>query len=280
MFRVSLFALVAILSCCRPAEAPAQAGVRPQPDGVASYERPRALAAARKSGTPAPSLVVLERDPWRFVLGSDSPSFALYEDGTFIRSTPNGFVSGRLTPARREELFMSVSAAALRPFHGHYEATAWTDQPMEQLLLYDGAGPVFISVYGSLELPEVRSKIPSAVVAAFDRVKTFNVPGAHPWLPEKIEVMVWAYEYAPEASVQWPSHLPDLNDPDTVRRGEVFSIFVPASSLDDVRAVLARQKEKGAIEINGKKWAASIRFPFPHERLWMGSNREIGTDPE
>ena len=273
-------ALAALLTSCNSPEAPGQAEVRVQRDQVQFFERPRAVAAARKSNTPMPELVLLESDPWQEVIGSDSPSFAIYEDGTVIRRRGNGFVSTRLPPAMREKLLKSVSVEALRPFHGHYQAATSTDQPTEQLLFYGSAEPVFISVYGWLKDPEVRSIVPSQVVAAFDRIKAFNPPVEHQWLPAEIEVMVWPYEYAPEASIEWPRDLPDLNDPDTVRRGDSFSIFVSASKLDEVRAILARRKEKGAIEINGKKWAASIRFPFPHEQLWMAPNQELGGSGE
>jgi hypothetical protein len=100
------------------------------------------------------------------------------------------------------------------------------------------------------------------------------------WLPQNIEVMVWPYEYAPEASIDWPRDLPNLDDPSTVSRGDLFSIFVPAAKLEKVQTVLARRKEKGAIVINGKKWAAGIRFPFPQEQLWMAPNQELGASGE
>lgn len=279
MRRAFLIALLAILSCCHSPKAPSRNEVRPQRDQVQFFERPRALDAARKSKAPMPTLVLLESDPWRDVIGSDSPSFALYEDGTVIRRKGNGFVSTRLTPAATKMLLKTVSVEAMRPFYGYYDATEWTDQVTEELLLYRSAKPVFISVYGSLRTPEVRSKIPPEVVAAFDKIKAFNLQGKR-WLPEKVEVMVWPYEYAPDTSTEWPRDLPDLHDASTVRRGDSFSIFVPSSKLDEVMSVLARRKERGAIEIGGKKWAASVRFPFPQEQLWMSPNDEVATSKE
>jgi hypothetical protein len=159
-----------------------------------------------------------------------------------------------------------------------YEGTGATDQPIEDLLLYHGPKPGLISVYGSLESPEVRAKIPPEIVRAYDRLKAFNPPDSTEWLPDRVEVMVWPYEYAPEPSIQWPKDLPDLNDARAVKRGDSFSIFVPSSKLPELRAFLARRNEKGAIDINGKKWAASIRYPFPAERLWMTPNPEVEAD--
>ena len=36
------------------------------------------------ANNPTPLIVLIERDPWLMVIGSDSPSFALYDDGTLI----------------------------------------------------------------------------------------------------------------------------------------------------------------------------------------------------
>ncbi|RST31346.1 hypothetical protein HMF7854_11220 [Sphingomonas ginkgonis] len=163
---------------------------------------------------------------------------------------------------------------ALHPLYGHYDADTATDQPEENLLVYRGDKPTFISVYGSLKTPEVRSQVPAPIVTLYDTLKNVNLRPNAEWLPDRIEVMVWPYNYAPDASTKWPTNLPDLNDPRTIKRGDSFSIYIPSSKLAEVRALLARRTEKGAIKINGKKWAASIRFPFPTERLWLAPNPE------
>ena len=86
--------------------------------------------------------------------------------------------------------------------------------------------------------------------------------------------MIWPYEYAPEASIVWPKNWPGLHDVSTVKRGDSYSIFVPSADYAAVRHFLDTEKEKGAVEIGGKKWAVSIRMPFPGERSWMGRSGE------
>lgn len=263
------------ISCiaCTPAK---QATVQPQPDQVLFFERPLTLAAARKSNEPSPLVVLLERDPWLMVVGSDSPAFALYEDGTVIRRTSTGFRKSRLTGKELGQLLAGLNLEAMPPLYGRYEAEDSTDQPEQDLLIYQGNKPVFISVYGSLDQPEVRSKIPKAIVAAYDALKAFDHSPSREWLPDNIEVMVWPYEYAPEPSIKWPEEWPGLNDPNTVERGESsFSIYMPSARLGDVRAFLDRRSAKGAVEIDGRKWSASIRFPFPQEKLWMAPHPEL-----
>lgn len=281
-----LLAAVSVLACfaCSSAkQAPAKhdpaqqqtTTLQPRRDQVRFYERPATLDAVRTSGEPIPAVVLIQRDAWADVLGSDSPLFALYEDGTVIWRKANGFRATRLSPSGVQRLIGSLNPDALRALYGRYQGEQGTDQPEEDLLLYRGDKPTFISVYGSLDNQYVRTSVPALIATAYDWLKAFNPPSSAAWLPERIEVMLWPYEYAPDASVEWPKDLPDLRDARTVKRGDSFSIFVPSSKLQEVRALLARRKEKGAIKINGRKWAAGIRFPFPTERLWMAPNPEI-----
>lgn len=165
----------------------------------------------------------------------------------------------------------------MRPFEnpelaalaGGYDAALATDQPDNRLLVYGENDPFYISVYGSLADKSVRARLPRAVTDAFDRLRNFQALDARAWLPDKVEVMVWPYEYAPDRSIVWPQRWPDLADATTRKRGDAYSIFIPSAELPALKAFLASGTEKGAVEIDGKKFAASIRFPFPHESLWM-----------
>ncbi|MBO9622650.1 MAG: hypothetical protein J7500_08050 [Sphingomonas sp.] len=164
--------------------------------------------------------------------------------------------------------FDAFDRRELRNLSGRYEADDATDQPGNDLLIYDRDTPFYISVYGSLENQSVRLKLPEAVVVSFDRLIKFSSSNARAWLPSVVEVMVWPYEYAPDRSIFWPERWPGLKAPTTRKDGDSYSIFLPSSELPALKAFLATRKEKGAVEIDGHKWAASIRLPFPHEALW------------
>lgn len=273
--------MLTLLSCCmgcspgKPTAVETKA-VEPKPDQVLFYERPQTLAAVRKSDLPSPLVVLLDRDPWAEVVGSDSPAFALYVDGTVIQRNATGFSTTRLTDGERKNLLDGLNLRALSRSYGRFEAEDATDQPEQDLLIYQGEKPVFVSVYGSLKDPGVRSKIPKEVAAAYDTLSAIKLPRGRSWLPENVEVMIWPYEYAPDPSIRWPQNWPGLNDPKTVRRGEdSFSLYMPSAKLADLSALLSRRSEKGAVEIDGRKWAASIRFPFPQETLWMAPHPEL-----
>lgn len=205
------------------------------------------------------------------VVGSDTPRFVLYDDGLAIWKTDAGYASATLTRSDAQALLASMDADSLAGLERSYVAARATDQPTSFLLVHRGGALLTTSVYGDLEHKSTRAVVPAPVVAAFDRLIGFDHPAAASWLPEKVEVMIWPYEYAPDPSTQWPADWPDLKAADTVDRGEEsYSLFVPAADLPRLQALLASMKPKGAMQINGRKWAVSIRYPFPAEDRWMG----------
>ena len=267
---VVLWLLTATVAGCRDA-APAEKTVLVKADkaGTGFFDRPKALAAVRTSSTPAPLVVMTQSNPWRMVIGSDSPSFALYSDGTAIFQTRTGFRSVKLNRTQADDLVRTFEDPALAALSGEYRAANASDQPDNALLIYGSTPPVYITVYGSLTNASVRSKLPSSVLKAYDRLRGFSASGSRPWLPEAVEVMLTPYKNAREPSIAWPKRWPHLNDPTTRQRGDSYSIFLPSAELPALRVFLARRATKGAIEIDGRKWAAHIRLPFPHEALWM-----------
>src|SRR5215813_12584096 len=56
-----------------------------------------------------------------------------------------------------------------------------------------------------------------------------------------------------------------------MQRDESYSIFLAGNLLPQLRSFLATRRTKGAVEVNGKKWAASYRFVFPSEPMWRGA---------
>ena len=116
--------------------------------------------------------------------------------------------------------------------------------------------------------------MPPSVTSAYEKLVKFDHPAATNWLPVKIELMIWPYEYAPEASIIWPKDWPGLDSQDTIKRGDGFSIYLPATEYSRLIEFLKRRNEKGAVLIGGKKWAADVRFPFPREAEWMREHAE------
>ncbi|MDQ0469608.1 hypothetical protein [Labrys wisconsinensis] len=245
-----------------------------QPNQVSLFNRPETLAKAKKIGTPIPVLVLLRSSPRVSVIGSQSPSFALYEDNRLIYWADQRYKSVELSENERSNLLQTLNFSSLANLNGGYAGSDSTDQPETTILVYGWKNPFFISIYGSLDSRSVRSKIPDAVINAYDTLLSFSHPRAEEWLPADIEVMIWPYEYAPEPSIEWPSHWPGLDDRNTVKRGDGYSIFMPSAELQALQIFLGSQRPRGAVEIGKKKWSVGVRIPFPHENLWMGRSTD------
>lgn len=237
------------------------------------FDRPITLAEVRASSEPAPEIVLMERDPWLSVVGSDSPTFVLYENGLVIYRDGESLKSARLSQEEHENVRNSVAALNHPRWTGSYHVALASDQPDNDLLLYLDQ-PVYLSVYGSLNDDAVLAVLPTHLREALSKLRSFTHSNAREWLPDKIEVMLWPYDNAPDQSIIWSTDWPGLGDPDTRTRGDSYSIFVPSAKLNDIQQFLATKRERGAIEIDGRKFAAGLRIPFPHERLWMAPNNE------
>lgn len=256
-------ALVAAVSIGLPPQSSAQEG-----DCSGRLEAASGAEAGR------PVLVLVEVDPWLMVIGSDSPKFALYDDGLVIYRAGASYKQARLDAAQIKAIRDGVRVGALACHIGSYVASTASDQPEESIFVGRGGGLSGISVYGALKGDKAREKIPAPIVEAFDRLSTYSNADAQDWLPANIEVMVWPYEYAPDQSIIWPTKWPGLNASGSVTRGDGYSLFVPSSDYNELTDFLKTRRTKGAVEIGGKKWAVSLRFPFPQESSWMREARQ------
>ncbi len=237
---------------------------------------------------PKPLLVVLAQNPWLMVIGSDSPTFALYDDGTVIcpREKPtleDPFQTRKVSDAKRKaEELLSFDVGKMKDF---YELTAWTDQvttviwtPTKKIVIYgDWRKPHEIGHGTDRSLKDIDDRdrkmfesLPAEIRDALLRIDRERSVAGTRWFPTTIEVMLWPYEYAPDASIIWPKDWPGLGAKDTQKRGEdSFSVFLPSEKLSELRKLLDTRKARGAVLIDGKKMAESHRFPFPGEKAWM-----------
>jgi hypothetical protein len=225
-------------------------------------------------GTPTPLLMLTEFDPWNMVLGSDSPSFVLYDTGLVIVLSENAsgefeYVSVQLSPAERNELFESLAGdweqrQTFFELESYYDLTLATDQPTSTIYLFDTfGGGHSVSVYGELHGNDSiagSESAPEAFLRLYDAISAYDAKFARPWLPDYFEVIVWEYDYSDP--VDWPSDFPDLDDPATVERDSVYSLYIPIEDLSRFQSLV---DDAVAIRMNGQTWAFSVRYPLPHE---------------
>jgi hypothetical protein len=243
-----------------------------------------------------PLLVLIEQDPWATVIGSDTPRVAIYDDGTLIylvRPKKERPYYNRATLNKQElrELFEKMdvpnSFAKLKSFYDIRPNV--TDLPTIDFYYFADGQEKAVSVYGFV--PEGK-KMPAYTVFP-DETKPDDLPDAfkkahsvltslsptksEKWIPEELELMIWPFDYAKE-SVAWPKGWPAISDPKTRKRNESYSLYMPGTKLDELRSFL--NSNKGAVELDGKKWALSFRFVFPGEAIWRKALTETSAESQ
>jgi hypothetical protein len=204
------------------------------------------------------------------VVGSDSPTFLLYENGTVIYLRDSAYVSTKLSPTEVESFVGGLGRDNLVRLKDSYTISEWTDQPTSVLSVRtDDTNYKKISIYGDLRSLRADSAeaipLPDELTRALRRVLKYNNANSSPWMPEYIEVMIWPFDYAKGKVADWPAKWPGIADKKTIKHKNTYSIFIPESQYDELKKFMAQLKETQAVRIDNKKWAVSTRFPFPHE---------------
>lgn len=220
-----------------------------------------------------PIIVLVETDPWLMVIGSDVPTFALYYNGQIIyKKIVNKkwkyfeVTNDQETAQKIINTFGITDTLMNQP--EFIEASTSSDQPMNSLLLnFDALKQ--ISVYGNIQTKEseARKQTPKEFLTVYDNIKNFEDNNALDWLPDNIEVMLTDYSHSQETPVQWPKNWPNLESESTLKRNEsLYSLYLPNVNFEEFISLISKMKEKQAVEINGRKFSVSYRFPFPNLR--------------
>jgi len=216
-----------------------------------------------------PLVVLLETNPWLMVIGSDSPSFVLYENGLLIYSEIiDRKLFRKLVIFNQNEMnefieYLSIDESIYN-LRNEIISSNWTDQPTNIIYL-NITQLKKIMVYGRIETnDEARKRTPVVFINLYDKIKHYRNENSLEWMPPKIEVMFWDYDYAPKKR-KWIEGFPDLNSPSTIKRGgDSYSVFIDGNEYETFINYLQKMGKKEAVEINGRKMAISYRIPFPN----------------
>lgn len=241
---------------------------------------------------PRPIAVLIKTNPWLWVVGSDTPELALYEDGqiVYLKKEKDSQPVYMWKQLSNDELRLLTSRILGVGDFQNVKRTinlvpGASDLPKTRMFLDINGKQLITTVYGPIEaaggLNGVLSSsssnsdlLPDVVKNLHSYLRSLEFDGARPWVPKFVEVMIWEFKSAPESSIDWPKKWPGLNSASSFKRGDSYSIFLPGHELGELRDFLNTRKEKGAIEIDGRKWAASVRYTFPCEPVWVKAFRE------
>ena len=241
---------------------------------------------------PKPIAVLIQTDPWLMVIGSDTPLVVIYDNGQIIylkrqKDKRPFYDHKQLTEKELEIVKHKISSfgdySAIKRYYNI--APNLTDQPETKIYLNIDGKILITAVYGLMVSEtnlqaytifpgeEKADVLPKLLKDLHKYLTNIDYQNAKQWEPKYVEIMIWEYEYAPEESIHWLKDWPGLDSPNTIKRGDSYSIFLPGSELAKLRDFLKTQKEKGAVEIGGKKWSLSFRFTFPSEPVWFTAFR-------
>jgi hypothetical protein len=222
----------------------------------------------------SPVIVLTETSHLLKLTGSDVPSFVLYEKGQIIYKQMIRdsvvFRQMKLTQVETQNFILDLGIQEaifkLPAFIGHTKS-AEADQPVNELILNFDSLKI-IKVMGALreKTAKARARTPKSFIDLYDKLINYDNSAALPWLPDKIELVVWGYDNATK-SKPWPKQWPDLHSPTTVKlnRG-MYSIYLGSNYFSDFKKYYNSIEAKQAVEIDGNKMAITYRLPFPNIR--------------
>lgn len=180
-----------------------------------------------------PLILLTEYNPWAMSVGSDTPTFALYTDGTTIYwegdRRSGKYVVTHLSKSQVNELLAASHLDKATQFHDCYDLVNSTDEPTNVLTVKTSNGFKSIAVYGHVREhdPETQAaKLPVDLRTAFDYLFGFRSQNAKPWRPPFFEVTIWPFTYA-KSSIQWPTNFPNLTNSRTVKHKQSYHLFLP-----------------------------------------------------
>ena len=223
----------------------------------------------QRYGTPV--VVLTEINPWLKVLGSDVPSFVLYEKGQVIyQRLENGkasqYFEANLSSEEAKRIVSSLGITdSLLALPDFIEATTKGNQPTNELMI-NTKGTKIISVYGNLRTDaKARKATPKAFLSVYNKVTQYRNAKAKEWQPSIVEVLLTNYNHSPVMPVRWPAQWPGLQSPVVVKRSEqLYSLFLDEKHLNTLNRLISGLKPKQGVEIDGKKFSVAYRLPLPN----------------
>lgn len=220
-----------------------------------------------KYGKPLIALVIT--DPWLMIIGSDVPTFALYEHGQIIFKKKKDdtwrYFEIQYNPQEITKIIESFNISKdVVALEDEITVSYSTDQP-ENILLVNLDTTKIINVYGDMQSKVDRKNTPSSFLHLFDEILKFDSDSATEWIPDTFEVMALDYSHSSKEPLEWNKNWNDIDSQTTIKRNDDFySIYLDKEKFSDFINLRNKLEDKQAVMINGKKFSIYYRFPFPN----------------
>lgn len=214
-----------------------------------------------------PIIVLTEYNPDALILYYDSPTFCLYDTGIIIYKDGelNDYVSVKLNEKESDGFISSLNIAeAFYDLPRDIATSTWTDQFYNEITL-NLESSARVEVYGNLrDNDECRDNTPKPFLNLYDKLIEYKNSNTEIWRPKKIEVMLREFNYSREEPAKWSADWPSLSDSNYSEEDDFISIYLDSHYYEQFMNFLNGLDENQAVEINGKTYAVTYRFPFPN----------------
>jgi hypothetical protein len=148
-----------------------------------------------------------------------------------------------------------------------------TDQPRVSLLLRSGTRWKYAEVYGIDRSGRPshgsgsgqHNPAPPAFVEAYKRLVAFDAPAATPWVPDRIEVMLWDFAHTKLPVRRWPAEIPPPPAGTKLPDKGVFKHFIAARYEPAVKSFVGSLGTGEAVAVNGRPASIGYRRVVPEE---------------
>lgn len=207
-----------------------------------------------------PVIVLYEANHWTFYPHSESPVFALYDDGTVIFSNTkeSGFTLDYsyevLDSSSFYNLIKNLNYKDVLSKEDYNNTLAnYTSQPQNYFYFFEGDNRYSYLYYGSLRKDmKSRKNASKKVIELFDKLAYYQSDNAKKWTPELYELMVQTQNG--NNGVSWPDSLPDFNSSSTVMRDSTFySLYLTSQEYKVFEELNEKKSKEVSFVINGKE---------------------------
>ncbi|MDI1449268.1 hypothetical protein [Polyangium sp. 6x1] len=222
-----------------------------------------------------PLAVLRERNTWLLVLGSDVPTIVVYEDGLVVYHKIVGNKAEALTvnvgAEAARKLVEELATADFMALPREMSVTTAEDQTTVGIALRQDSQWKYASVEGlgrdGKATAAKTGEAPAVFVRAYQRLTSFDAPGATPWKPETIEIMLSDFSSARKPPLPWPAGIPA--PPAGVKPppggGGVYHHVVPGRHEAATRAFIASLEQSQGVAMGGASASIDVRPLVPSD---------------
>lgn len=228
---------------------------------------PQLLGAQGLGPSPSdePFLVLVQTNPWRSVIGSDSPALVLYSSGWALQATDSvPFLAGKVSSATLATLRAAVEAPSFSDLDSVYREGPYTDAPTIVLFVRHSDCPQVVSVYAAGTLDNPSGHVPAAFAGVMERLAKVSLVDPTPWRPARTEFLLEETGQTGDP-LTWPQGWPA-----PVRYPGFYIAYLSPEQVRPLLSWLSSRSDRPIWLRDEQRFSPlGFHYIFPGEAQWM-----------